>query len=313
MKRKKNGKKVLAAVCCLALLAVGAGLALAQDPAPAGEVPEISIADQVPEVSAEEQVLEESDAGQRPGGSAADQSQSASAEEPSQETSASLPGGVVVGYVDKDGQPHLSGAQETPVGPGYVQYESASEADQAGEEAGAEADGTAEAGEFTLVWGPVESVAEGEIAFDNQSGHSMAGTIVLHFDPAAALIVEGVSGYPVQPGDIKAGDVIYAYIGPAMTMSLPPQTNPQIIICQVPADAKAPAYVKVESMTAGADGSYVMTGDAGVPYTVPADCEIQPYLTRNIVTLADVTAGRRCLVWADDAGTARKIVLFAAE
>ncbi|MEI3187018.1 MAG: hypothetical protein V8S27_03405 [Lachnospiraceae bacterium] len=32
--------------------------------------------------------------------------------------------------------------------------------------------------------------------------------------------------------EIKVGDTIYAYIGPAMTMSLPLQTNAEFIVCR---------------------------------------------------------------------------------
>ena len=36
------------------------------------------------------------------------------------------------------------------------------------------------------------------------------------------------------------------------------------------------------------DGSYLLSGDNGIQYLVPADCEILPFLTRNVVTLQDV-------------------------
>ena len=41
------------------------------------------------------------------------------------------------------------------------------------------------------------------------------------------------------------------------------------------------------------------------------DCNIFPYLTRNIVTLDDLTQGRKCLVWSTDDNTAERIMVFA--
>ena len=40
------------------------------------------------------------------------------------------------------------------------------------------------------------------------------------------------------------------------------------------------------------------------------DCPIIPYLTRQMVTLQDITAGRKCMIWLDASGAASNIVLF---
>ncbi len=48
-----------------------------------------------------------------------------------------------------------------------------------------------------------------------------------------------MTGLPVALEDVKDGDTIYAYIGPAMTMSLPPMTNAVMIFTNLPADASA--------------------------------------------------------------------------
>ena len=71
------------------------------------------------------------------------------------------------------------------------------------------------------IWGPVLGVEEGVIRIDNQSGSSFAGEIVLNISEDYSKILDGENGYPVDLDQIKVGDVIYAYIGPAMTMSLP--------------------------------------------------------------------------------------------
>jgi len=158
--------------------------------------------------------------------------------------------------------------------------------------------------------GPVLSVENGQITMDNQSGNSYAGEVVLTVSSDTTTIVDGEQGLPVDLSEIKVGDTIYAYIGPAMTMSLPPQTNAEFIVCKVPADAKAPEYVKVKSMEENKDESWTLVSDAGTTYQIAADCPIQPYLTRQIVKLIDVVDGSRVLIWSDAQNQAQKLILF---
>lgn len=163
------------------------------------------------------------------------------------------------------------------------------------------------------IWGPVLGVEERVIRIDNQSGVSFAGEIVLNISDEFSRVLDGANGYPVDLGSIKEGDFIYAYIGPAMTMSLPPMTTAEMVICKIPQDMKAPDYIEVKSMEQQADGSWRLETLDQVSYTVPADCQILPYLTRNIVTLADVQESSTCLVWSDDAGSIQKMVLFPSD
>ena len=170
-----------------------------------------------------------------------------------------------------------------------------------------------DAAEIFRIWGPVIGIEDDSVIIDNQSGISSAGEIVLHIDPEHSRVLDAVNGYPIEIASLQKGEVIYAYIGPAMTMSLPPQTTAEMIIGQIPADFKVPDYVQVKSMEQREDGNWKLTGADGTVYSVPADCQILPYLTRNIVTLADVNKGSTCLVWSDEAGNVQKIVLFAAD
>ena len=71
-------------------------------------------------------------------------------------------------------------------------------------------------------------------------------------------------------------------------------------------------YVEVKSMvTDAATSKSVLTAADGAEFTLAEDCNIFPYLTRNIVTLDDLTQGKKCVVWSDDENTASKIMLFA--
>ena len=168
-----------------------------------------------------------------------------------------------------------------------------------------------EAPQAIRIFGPVTRTEDGRLSIDNQSGVSNSGEIILNVSDEETYILDAVSGLPIKLEDIKDGDTIYAYIGPAMTMSLPPQTTGEVIIGKIPADQKAPEYITAVSMTANADGSWTLVSAAGKEYAVSADCRIMPYLTRQIVSLEDVEQGSNLLVWSDDQNQAQKLVLFA--
>lgn len=163
------------------------------------------------------------------------------------------------------------------------------------------------------IWGTVISVEDGRVHIDNQSGTSFQGEIVLNVSDEYSRVLDAENGFPVQLSDIQVGETIYAYIGPAMTMSLPPMTTAEMIICKIPADFKAPSYVEVKSMTWQENGDWVLVTEAGETYQVPGECPVIPYLTRNMVTLQDVTESRKLLVWSDAENNAQKLVLFAED
>lgn len=227
---------------------------------------------------------------------------------------------VCAGYALAQSPTIQAGAskQETTVS-GPAAAGAAQETD-AVEEAGAvegteAAEGAAEQGvqsDLLCIWGTITNISaeESQITINNQSGVSYAGEIVLNIDSEGTRVLGAENGFPVQLSDLTVGETIYAYIGQAMTMSLPPMTNAKMIICKIPADFKAPEYVTVSSMTEK-DGNWELVGTNGTTYAVPAACEILPYKTRNIVVLQDVAKDSKLLVWSDAENQATKLVLFA--
>ena len=159
------------------------------------------------------------------------------------------------------------------------------------------------------IWGTMTKAGNDTIIFDNQSGESYQGDIVIHISEDTKIL-DAQNGFPVSPDSIQDGQTAYAYVGPAMTMSIPPQTNSPMILTEIPADYKVPDYVTVKSME-DKGAAYLLTAADGSEFTVPKDCTIIPYLTRNMVFLTDLTEGRTCLIWSDAASSAYKIVLFA--
>ena len=161
------------------------------------------------------------------------------------------------------------------------------------------------------IWGPILRLEDGNLVIDNRSDVSFRGEMVITVDPEYTRILDGENGYPVEVSELTEGEAVFVYIGPAAAMSEPPIVNATLILCKIPSDLRIPDYVQVTAMEEQPDGSYLLSGNNGIQYLVPMDCEILPYLTRNIVTLQDIQTGSSCLIWSDEKRTVQKIVLFA--
>lgn len=161
------------------------------------------------------------------------------------------------------------------------------------------------------VWGPILRVEDGNLVIDNRSDLSFRGEMILAVDRENTRILDGENGYPVEVSELNEEEAVFAYIEPTAALSEPPIVNASLILCRLPDDLRVPDYVRVTAMEEQTGGSYLLSGDNGIQYLVPGDCEILPFLTRNIVTLQDVVAGSGCLVWSDEQRAAQKIVLFA--
>ncbi len=161
------------------------------------------------------------------------------------------------------------------------------------------------------VWGSIVSVDGDEITVDNQSDTSAPGEMIIHIDPAHSVVVDAVNGLPVELSDLEKGESFAAYLGPAMTMSLPPQTTAYAVIVQIPEDFKAPAFVFAAGTIVDTDNGKLLDVYGEQDYMLADGVEVLPYLTRNIVTLDDIHDGSRCLIWTDEYDMVTKLVLFA--
>ncbi len=126
-----------------------------------------------------------------------------------------------------------------------------------------------------------------------------------------AVILDAVSGMPATYEDIREGETIYAYVGPAMTMSLPPMANGEVIFVNVPADYQVPSYAIVKDLKVRQDGSAELTAVGGRVYEIPADCYLTPYLTRQMIGIDSLTPGSACVIWTENgSNTANKVMRF---
>lgn len=107
------------------------------------------------------------------------------------------------------------------------------------------------------------------------------------------------------------GDVLYAWAGPAMALSLPPQLFAEVVVGNVPAGGAAPEYCEIVGRgRASAAGGTVFPLAGGGTLEVTDKTAYSPWLTRQIVRMEDLTPGTRALVWKSAAGGAEKVLVF---
>ena len=89
-----------------------------------------------------------------------------------------------------------------------------------------------QAEDSVCLFGPATQMEDGRLSIDSQADQGYQGEVILNVSQESTYVLDAVSGLPIELSDIKDGDTIYAYIGPAMTMSLPPMTNANDDLCQ---------------------------------------------------------------------------------
>lgn len=165
----------------------------------------------------------------------------------------------------------------------------------------------------TRVWGKV-SPWEGEgISLKNDDKDDPMSEVVLNVGEDTA-IVDAATGLPMDRTAIKEGDTLYAWIGPAATMSLPPQVFPTVIVGNVPAGANPPELCEIAQNVrrfAPEDQKNPVFPLAGRGTLEVTDKTVYtPWRTRQIVTIEDLIPGTRVLVWKDAEGRAEKVLVF---
>lgn len=138
--------------------------------------------------------------------------------------------------------------------------------------------------------------------------------VVLHVG-GEAYAVDAATGLPLDLEKVKEGDVLYAWIGPAATMSLPPQVFAKVVVGNVPADAAAPEYYELASggwidPEGGGEIVFSVQGEVPLDLAIPLDAAASPWLTRQIIRLEGINAGSQILVWRDQAGVVEKVLVF---
>lgn len=168
--------------------------------------------------------------------------------------------------------------------------------------------------QYTVISGTVAHQKDGGLLMSTSTGEPTEDYILW---TEGVMILDAVSGESVDAKSIKGGSTVYAWLGAqtAMTMSLPPQVTPELLLVNIPADFKVPQYdiiVRANYIMKGIPGysGMAITLSDGTAYQVWEDAQITPYLTRNRVTYQDLLPGTRVLMWADDSGKGSRVLVF---
>ncbi len=168
------------------------------------------------------------------------------------------------------------------------------------------------------VWGTVTRLENGAVLLENSNEEDPYHEIVLHVSDTTP-VVDAVTGLPLDR-ELRDGETVYAWVGPAMTLSLPPQAAAEVVVANIPEDFGVPQYYQIAKVqprvTLGiyppppvTQADLVTTG--GEELTVTDKAELSPYLTKQMVTLESLTPGSRILVWTDNQGAVTRVLLFA--
>ena len=172
--------------------------------------------------------------------------------------------------------------------------------------------------QYTMAWGTATWQDNGSLLVRKSGENKPTDGMALW--TKNAIVLDAISGEPVDATAIKDGSTVYAWLGAqtAMTMSLPPQVTPELLLVNIPADFKVPQYdviVRANYIMKGIPGysGMAITLSDGTACQVWQDAAVTPYLTRNRVTYQDLLPGTRVLVWADDEGQTSKVIVFPYE
>lgn len=174
------------------------------------------------------------------------------------------------------------------------------------------AEAPAELPPFSQVWGKVSPWDGNGVFLKNGGKDDPMSEVVVHVGEAP--VVDAATGLPLDLETVKEGDVLYAWAGPAMALSLPPQLFAEVVIGNVPADAAAPEFCEIAgravSPAAGGGGNSAFPLTGGGTLEVTDKTVYTPWLTRQIVRMEDLIPGARVLVWKDKDGAAEKVLVF---
>ena len=172
------------------------------------------------------------------------------------------------------------------------------------------------------VWGAVTRLENGAVLLKNSNENDPYHEVVLHLAETTP-VVDAVTGLPLDR-ELRDGETVYAWVGPAMTLSLPPQAAAEVVVANIPEDFGAPQYYQVarirQTTSAGRDGpltavEVAVTGGLGLALEEPGlritvQAELLPWKTRQIVQLEDLQPGSQFLAWTDSDGRVTRVLLF---
>ena len=132
---------------------------------------------------------------------------------------------------------------------------------------------------------------------DGMSGASDDAEVLINIEEKTPTI-DVTAGASTKKTNIKEGAEIYAWVSPAYTASLPPQTAAKTIFVNVTDKSDIPAYVEIEAVES-ADNGLTVTDTDGMKWMVAGDAVFTMHASKDAVDAASLKKGVKALFWAD--------------
>ena len=150
------------------------------------------------------------------------------------------------------------------------------------------------------LWGSVTKTDEKNSRIEVADGTNPESKTVLLINDDTD-IVDNQSKEALSIQDIKKGDTIYAWHSPVMTMSLPPQTNTQVIVTNIAADQMAGQLFEVIEAAQNKSNLWTLLNQERDLYaTIPSTMKSIPvFHSSKTLKPSEITSGTRLLIWYD--------------
>ena len=165
---------------------------------------------------------------------------------------------------------------------------------------------------YLTAYGEIKEAGEGYIVVNTADGE-----VQFNYSDEFTFLVDAGTVEYFNIAERKTDMVMVAY-STAMTRSIPPQAAACAIIGNIESEMGNPIYTEVEDVEKTDDGIVIITENGSKEITVPAEAEVAPFRTRNIVRLEDVVKGSKVLLWYDMMtmsipayATSEKVVILA--
>ncbi len=146
------------------------------------------------------------------------------------------------------------------------------------------------------VWGTVRELGENSVYIENSNDTDPYRKIMVKVSGDTA-IVDAVTGTAKTFADLKLGETLYAYVSPAMTRSLPPQSVARLVICNIPSDLGIPTYAQVEYVTEREGGGISALVSGAMILHLDDKTELVSYGGGAAPALSDIKPGMMVLSW----------------
>lgn len=145
------------------------------------------------------------------------------------------------------------------------------------------------------IWGAIQDVDLENSRVEVALGDS-EGSVILNITENT-YIVDDVSHQSVALADLQIGSILNAWHSPAMTRSLPPQTNAIALVVNIPMDKMPGQFFEIEKVERTKQGYRFLNQEQDLFVTVPFGTKAQIFDTKKYVNVSTLKPGSKLIVW----------------